>query len=138
MSSSLVGRIIGGEHTDRRTAHVEAIGFVMPILPGRTEADRAAMASCAHCDRKEAYEDARRRAGITREAVFIQKGQGGDVAVVYLEGDDLTKAMEIVATSDEPFDRWFRDQVRDAHGVSLEDGFPPPEMALDFRVEIPA
>ena len=116
---------------------MEAIGFAIPILPGKTEGDRAAMASCAHGDRKEAYEDARRRAGITREAVFIQSGPAGDVAVVYLEGDDVAKAMEVIATSDEPFDRWFRDQVRDAHGVSLEDGFPPPELVVDFRAEIP-
>jgi hypothetical protein len=118
-------------------SETKAIGFAIPILPGRTETDRAAMASCTHGERKEAYEDARRRAGITREAVFIQTGPGGDVAVVYLESDDLAKAMEIIATSDEPFDRWFRDQVRDAHGISLEDGFPPPELVLDFRTEIP-
>jgi hypothetical protein len=116
---------------------MDAIAFAIPILPGKTEADRAAMASCWHGERKAAFEDARRRAGITREAVFIQSTPNGDVAVVYLEGDDMANAMKIVATSDEPFDRWFRDQVRDAHGVSLEDGFPPPEMALDFRAEIP-
>jgi hypothetical protein len=28
---------------------------------------------------------------------------------------------------------WFREQVREVHGVSLEDGFPPPEQILDFR-----
>jgi hypothetical protein len=116
---------------------MEAIGFVIPILPGKTASDRAAMASCRSGERKAAYEDARRRAGITREAVFIQTGPSGDAAVVYLEGDDLAKAMEVIATSDEPFDRWFRDQVRDAHGISLEDGFPPPEQILDFRAEIP-
>jgi hypothetical protein len=117
---------------------MEAIAFAVPLLPGKTEADRAAMASCWRGERKAAFEDARRRAGITREAVFIQSTPNGDVAVVYLEGDDLANAMKIVATSDEPFDRWFRDHVRDAHGISLEDGFAPPETALDFRAEIPA
>ncbi len=28
---------------------------------------------------------------------------------------------------------WFREQVRDVHGINLEDGFPPPEQILDFR-----
>jgi hypothetical protein len=31
------------------------------------------------------------------------------------------------------FDRWFREHVRDAHGLSLEAGFSPPEQILDFR-----
>jgi hypothetical protein len=35
--------------------------------------------------RREAYQDARRRAGIIMAAVWIQPAPGGDVAVVYLE-----------------------------------------------------
>ena len=60
---------------------MEAIGFVIPILPGKTAADRAAMAACGSGEHKAAFDDARRRAGITREAVFIQRGPGGDAAV---------------------------------------------------------
>jgi hypothetical protein len=41
--------------------------------------------------------------------------------------------MEGIATSDDPFDRWFRDYVRDVHGVSLEEPTPPPEQVLDYR-----
>ena len=116
---------------------MQAIGFAIPLLPGKTEADRAALTACWRGERKAAYEDARRRAGVTREAAWIQTGPGGDLALIYLEADDLATAMEVIATSDEPFDRWFRDHVRDVHGVALEDGFPPPEQVLDFRTEIP-
>jgi hypothetical protein len=42
--------------------------------------------------------------------------------------------MEGIATSDDPFDRWFRDYVRDVHGVSLEEPTPPPEQVLDYRL----
>src|SRR5258708_533898 len=131
MSLSLVGLKLRVEHPTRLDDPMEAIAFAIPLLPGKTDADRAAMASCCHGECKAAFEDARRRAGITREAVFIQSTPKGDVAVVYLEGDDMANAMKTVATSDEPFDRWFRDQVREVHGISLEDGFPPPETALD-------
>jgi hypothetical protein len=102
------------------------------MLPGKTDADRAALASCGQGERKEAYEDARRRAGITREAVWIQSTPVGDVAVVFMEADDLAAAFKTIGTSDEPFDRWFRDHIREVHGVALEDGFPPPEQILDF------
>src|SRR5262249_33926213 len=82
---------------------MESVAFAVPLLPGQTEADRVALASCWSGARREAYQDARRRAGIMREAVWIQPGPGGDVAVVYLEADDLATAFPIVGTSEEPF-----------------------------------
>jgi hypothetical protein len=30
-------------------------------------------------------------------------------------------------------DTWFRDHIRSVHGISLEDGFPPPELILDYH-----
>jgi hypothetical protein len=110
-----------------------AIGFIAPLLPGKTETDRVAMTSCWRGERKEAYERSRRRLGITREAVFIQPTPNGDVAVVYWEADDVGAALKGMAASDDPFDEWFRDHVREVHGVNLEDGFPPPEQVMDFR-----
>jgi hypothetical protein len=118
--------------TPRRGTDMPAIAFAAPLLPGKTETDRLAMASCGHGERQAAYEDSRRRAGITKEAVWIQATPAGDLAVVYLEADDLGAALKLLGSSDEPFDRWFRDHVRDVHGISLADGFPPPEQILDL------
>jgi hypothetical protein len=111
---------------------VQCVAFAIPLLPGQAEADRTALASCQAGTRKEAYQDARRRAGIIREAVWIQPAPGGDVAVVYLEADDLAAAFTILGSSAEPFDRWFRDHVRRVHGIALEEGFTAPELVLDF------
>ncbi len=86
----------------------------------------------AGCERKEAYEDARRRAGITREAVWIQSTPAGDVAVVYMEADDVAARVQ----SHRHFGRAVRPlvpgHIRDVHGIALEDGFSPPEPVLDF------
>jgi hypothetical protein len=109
-----------------------ALGFVLPILPGKTDDDREAMTSCWHGHRKDAFEASRRRHGITREAVWINGTQNGDIAVVYVEADDLAAAFKGLATSQEPLDRWFREYVRDVHGVDLEKDAPPPEQVLDF------
>ena len=111
---------------------VQSVAFAVPLLPGQTEAARIALASCWSGARKEAYQDARRRAGIIREAAWIQPGQGGDIAVVYLEADDLAAAFTILGTSAEQFDRWFRGHVRQVHGIALEEGFTAPELVLDF------
>lgn len=112
---------------------MQTIGFIAPLLPGKTEEDRAAMISCWRGERREAYERSRQRLGITREAVFIQSTPAGDVAVVYWEADDVEAALKGMATSDEPFDRWFRDHLREVHGIDVADGFPPPEQVMDFR-----
>ena len=111
---------------------VQSIAFAVPLLAGQAEAVRVALASCQAGARKEAYQDARRRAGIIREAVWIQPAPGADVAVVYLEADDLAAAFTMLGTSAEPFDRWFRDHARQVHDIALEDGFTAPELVLDF------
>ena len=113
---------------------MQSVALAVPLLPGQTEASRIALASCWMGSRKEAFQDARRRAGIVREAVWIQPAPSGDIAVVYLEADDLAAAFTQLGTSGEPFDRWFRDHVRHVHGIALEVGFTVPELVLDFDV----
>ena len=111
---------------------MQAVAFAVALLPGEAGAVRVALASCWSGARKEAYQDARRRAGIVREAVWIQPAPGGDVAVVYLEADDLAAAFTIVGTSAEPFDRWFCGHARQVHGIARDDGFTAPELVLDY------
>jgi hypothetical protein len=123
MSSPLAASTIG---------RVQSVAFAVRLLPGQTEAVRVALASCQAGVRKEAYQDARRRAGIIREAVWIQPAPGGDVAVVYLEADDLATALMIAGASAEPFDRWFRDHAGQVYGMALDEGFTAPELVLDF------
>ena len=123
MSLPLAAGTLGG---------VQSVGFAVALRPGQAEVVRVALASCQAGARKEAYQDARRRAGIVREAVWIQPGPGGEVAVVYLEADDLAAAFTVVGTSAEPFDRWFRDHAGPVHGIAAGDGFTAPELVLDF------
>jgi hypothetical protein len=111
---------------------MQSVAFAARLLPGQAEAVRVALASCQAGARKEAYRDARRRAGIIREAVWIQPAPGGDVAVVYLEADDLAAAFTMLEASAEPFDRWFRDHAGQVHGIAWEDGFTAPELVLDY------
>jgi hypothetical protein len=110
-----------------------SIAFAAPILPGKTDQDRADTQSCDHGDRHAAYVASRERHGITRESAWLQQTPAGDIAVVYIEADDLAAAFEGLGTSQDPFDVWFRESVRDVHGINLEDGFPPPEQLLSYQ-----
>ena len=84
-------------------------------------------------ERQAAYEESRKRLGITREAVWIQATPAGDVAVVYVESDDVEVAYKDMAVSQEPFDRWFREHVLDVHGIDLQNGLAPSEQIMDYR-----
>lgn len=62
-----------------------------------------------------------------------QHSPDGDVAVVHLEADDLSRALTGMGTSEDPFDRWLRQLGLEIHGVDLKAGFPPIEQVLDFH-----
>jgi hypothetical protein len=109
------------------------IAFAAPFLPGKTDEDREALRSCDSGDRQADHRASRERAGITREAVWIQSTPDGDVAVVMIEADDIGQAMGTLASSDDPFDVWFRDHIKNVHGMDLADAPPPPEQVLDYR-----
>lgn len=111
----------------------QALAFTVPLLPGKTETDRREMTACASGERRSEHSASRRRLGITREAVWLQQTPQGDSVTVYLEADDLERAIAGMSTSDEPFDVWFREHLLDVHGVDLREGFPPPEQILDYR-----
>lgn len=115
------------------TTTTQSVAFAVPVLPGKADADRRAMASCRHGDRRSGYEASRKRLGILREAVWFQGTPGGDLAIVHLEAGDLEQAFSGMATSDDAFDRWFRAHCRDVHGIDLAAGFARPEQILDFR-----
>ena len=111
----------------------QSVGFVIPLLPGKTETERAALASMHSGERKADAKASRHRHGITRESAWIQSTPMGDLVVVYLEADDLGAALGGIGTSSDPFDVWFREHNMDVHGVDLAAGFPPPEQVLDYR-----
>lgn len=71
-------------------------------------------------------EASRERLGISREAVWIHETPSGVLAVVCLEADDLQATFAGLGSSQEPFDRWFRELLREVYGIDLAQGFPPP------------
>jgi hypothetical protein len=113
---------------------MQSVAFAVPVLPGQSAANRDGLASCRSGARKEAFEDALRRAGVIREAVWIQTTPGGELSVVYLEADDLARAFAVLGTSPAPFDRWYGEHVRQVHGVLLAEGCATPELVLDFDI----
>ena len=109
-----------------------AIAFTVPVMPGKEVADRQWLEECGEA-RREEYLRSRQRLGVSREVVWHQAVPQGTVAIVYLEVDDPQRFFEELASSDDPFDRWFREGARENHGMDLTQPLPGglPEMVFD-------
>jgi hypothetical protein len=105
-----------------------AYAFMLPILPGQEETDRRLFAELQGARRGE-YEAAWRRLGVKTERVWHQQTPEGTFAVVYLEADDLGQVFTGLATSDDPFVTWWREQILTVHGVDLSQPLPGPPNA---------
>ncbi|WP_155948794.1 hypothetical protein [Mycobacterium sp. URHB0044] len=101
-----------------------AIGFVVPVLPGKAQADRDWLAEMGEARRAE-YEAVWKKHGLTRHMVWQQETPNGTVDVVFLEADDIPTAMQGITSSDDEFSQWFRDRVKDVHGIDLKSDPTP-------------
>ncbi len=70
--------------------------------------------------RHEEYAESRRRHKISAESVwFAPKPSGGGIAIVYLETEDLERALRELAESEVPFDTWYETQMRKLFGCDF-------------------
>ncbi len=109
-----------------------AVTFAFPILPGKEETDRQWMDECRGT-RREQFLRSRQRMGVSREVAWHQATPQGTVKLVYLEADDPQQILEVVGTSDDPFDRWFREKAKEVHGIDLSQPLPGglPQIVFD-------
>ena len=113
-----------------------SLGMALPLLPGKTESWKRWTQEMAG-PRLSEYQASRQRLGITREASFLQQTPQGDMAVLYIEAEDIIRVFQGLASSQEPFDVLFRQQTKDFFGLDLEQppAGPPPETILDWRAD---
>jgi len=96
-------------------------GIAFPLLPGKRDAlDRLVRALTG--ERKSEYDTA--QATVLRESWFVQSTPQGDLIIVHFDAPDVEAVFAGLATSQEPFDVWFRDQVLDITGVDLSQPSP--------------
>jgi hypothetical protein len=56
---------------------------------------------------------------------------------VTYEAQDIPRVFASLASSQEPYDVWFREQVKDIHGVDFSQGLPGPlpEVFIDWQAK---
>lgn len=105
--------------------------LVLLIVPGKLDAWRELVGQCN--DGNPDYVDSRQRLGIIREQNFLQGNEGEEYVIYYLEAENLDEAMIGMGVSLDPFDHWFRLQVKEIHDLILVDPPPWPEQGLDYQ-----
>ncbi len=94
------------------------IVLTFPIMTGKVEAWRRFCQELSG-SRLQMYITSRRRMGITYERVALVENAYGSTAVTTLEAVDVDRALGQIVTSILPFDRWYRKQVQELHGVDI-------------------
>ena len=109
------------------------VTFAAPILPGKLEAWRR-FTQELQGSRHAEHALSRKQLGMTREASFLQRTPQGDLAIIAFDADDPRRAFAGLATSEAPFDRWFREKVREFHGLDMTDpsATPPVEQFVNW------
>lgn len=112
--------------------------LVSPILPGRVEAWRRFVQDMAE-GQSEAYAASRSRMHIHAERLWINETADGAIAVMVIEADHPDRAMQALATSQHPFDRWFRQQILAllGHDLNRSSFRLAPDLLADYRSHPP-
>src|SRR5215216_342627 len=94
--------------------HMPAITFVAPILSGKEEEWRRFVQEVVE-ERLREYEQLRQRLGIRNESVWLARTKMGETVIAYLEVDAPEWIVPALASSEEPFDLWFKQRLLDFH-----------------------
>ena|SRR5215218_762753 len=116
-----------------RGGDVPGFAFALPVVSGRKEFDRKTLEEIAG-PRLAEHEAAMREAGISRHAAWHQQTPDGTLAVVYMEARDEA-ALGHFTASDEPFNTWFREAMKEVHGVDISQPLPPVTKVMDVQLK---
>ncbi len=104
---------------------MDHVCLALPILPGKT-ADARAFQLELDTTRKAEYAVSEGRLGIPREYWFIAELPVGDLLIGYFDAQDVNAALGAFVQSQDTFDLWFKEQVKNATGLDLNN--PPADM----------
>lgn len=106
-----------------------------PVLQGKEEDIRKLAAEMAGPRRQEA-EEFYKSFAVVRESWHYQETPHGPMVVAVTEVDDDPNVLaREYAESKRPFDRWFKDQVRNLTGIDpdVQPLGPPSELIFDTQ-----
>lgn len=101
-----------------------------PVVEGKE--DEARKFAQETLDRGDEFEASQQRYGVTKEEWSLQQTPIGSMVVVRFECQDVAGVFESLAQSNEAFDVWFRQRVKEVSGVDLSQPMPGPLPEIIF------
>jgi hypothetical protein len=110
-----------------------SIAFAGPILAGKEEPWRRFLQELAG-SRSQEYATLKQRLGILTERVWLMRRRDSETVIAYFEAQDPQQALTRLVASEEPFDMWLKEKLREFHGCDLarlrEGWYPEMVFAL--------
>lgn len=97
---------------------MDGLVITAQIYPGKLEAWRRFWQDLLG-NRRQEFQRACRRHGISSHQVCLMKSSQGYTAVLLLEVNQPHQTLSELITSTHPFDRWFKRQFEDLHTLSF-------------------
>jgi hypothetical protein len=93
------------------------VGLAFPVLAGKEGQARDFAADVK--DKKKDFEKSGKRLKIKRHAWFLQQLPGSSTMIVFIEADDVQKAMSEFGQSTDPFDEWLKEGTKAITGMDF-------------------
>ncbi len=108
--------------------------IAVPVLEAKVDAWKAWVQECMGPQREE-FDDFNVRMGLTLHRAWLMQSRQGPQMIVVFDGPGADSFLQKMSTSQEPFDRWFRERISEYHGIdfSRPDILSPAELFLDWQ-----
>jgi hypothetical protein len=106
---------------------------MLPVLPGKRAAAEEFVAELLG-PRWEQYDRSQKTFKIRRETWFLTSTAHGDFLVFYAEGEDIVKSFQDWVLSDDPFEKWVKEEMKRISGVDPDtpSSEPLPKQLLRY------
>ncbi len=108
--------------------------IAVPVLETKVDQWKAWVQECMG-PRREEFDDFNERMGLTLHRAWLMQSRQGPQVIVLFDGPGANNFLQKMATSQGPFDRWFRERVSALHDIDLStpDILSPAELFLDWQ-----
>jgi hypothetical protein len=108
--------------------------IAIPLVESKVDAWKAWLLECMG-PRREEFDDFNERMGLTLHRAWLMQTRQGPLVAVVFDGPGAEDFLQKMATSQEPFDRWFRGRVSEFHAVDFTrpNILIPAELFLDWH-----
>ena len=108
--------------------------IAVPVLETKVDEWRAWVLECTGPRRVE-FDRFNERMGLTLHRAWLMQTLQGPLAIVVFDGPGADNFLQKMATSQEPFDRWFRGRISEYHAIdfSRPNILNPAELFLDWQ-----